>query len=255
MPEAKLYIIRHAESQQNAHQEQSPSEFAYCSLNPLTQVGKEQAIQTGIELRRRLQGVPSSSILLFSSPHLRTMQTSEIIRGEINKERSEEDQIISFSTDKKLLEQKWGILEPQYHDNAIVRRLYDAYKGVWNDAASYMRHPLLPEEAVTQDVRQFAHEVGLNEDEIRGESGNDVTIRLHDFLANHQDELNSAGMNMIIVTSRAPVLMSKVVLGNEDPDELAGRITRREIEIPNASVTTYIRENWKLEPYSDVLST
>ena len=248
MREINLYLVRHGESEQNAHQEQPKSEFPYCSLNPLTEVGREQATRTGIALRRHFQGVPAFLIPMFASPHLRTMQTAEIIREEINKGRSSENKITFLFADKRLLEQRWGMLEPYYHqDFPIAKKLYDAYKGLWNDAASHMNGPLLPIDLGNDEdeVRRIAQEVGLQESEIRGESGRDVIKRLNSFLTAHQEELITAGMNMIIVTSRAPILMSRVALGIEQPDNLASRIRKREIVVPNASVTRYTRD---LEP-------
>ena len=247
---SEIHIVRHAESMQNAQQVQAESEFPYCTLNPLTEQGKEQAVKTGISLRRSLQNIPSSSILLFASPHLRTMQTAEIIRQQLNKGRAQEDHITSLTPDPLLIEQKWGILEPEYRNEAIIASLYEAYKGIWHDAASYMNQPILPEGAVTEDVRKIAQDVGLPEHEIRGESGIDVTRRLKSFLSDHQAELDNPDTHMIIVTSRGPVLMSRIALGRENPDELAGKITRRNIEVPNASITTYSRSGWKLDEWA-----
>lgn len=236
---SEIYIVRHGESTQNAQQVQVPSEFPYCSLHPLTDLGKEQAVRTGRSLRRQLQNIPSSSILLFASPHVRTMETAKIIQEQINEGRVQK--VPDSTPDPRLREQKWGILEPYYHNEAIITGLYKEYKGVWHDAATHMKQPLLPESAITDDVRAIAHKVGLPEDQIRGESGMDVTKRLEIFLADHQAELDKPNTHMIIVTSRGPVLMSRIALGRENPDELAQKITDRKIEVPNASITTYSR--------------
>ena len=95
MTPKKIFLIRHGESQGNI--DQSLYKTVPDWKVPLTPRGKQQAQEAAGFLSGKIGNKP---VLIFSSPHVRTVQTAEPIRALFPKGK--------YYEDPRLREQEWG---------------------------------------------------------------------------------------------------------------------------------------------------
>jgi probable phosphoglycerate mutase len=102
-----LYFVRHGLSEMNIH-----GKYAGSSETPLTHIGREQAKNAGLHLKRN--GIDVD--IIISSPMSRTLETARHIASEINYE------LEHILTHNGLIERHFGNLEGTYSKNSLVDR-------------------------------------------------------------------------------------------------------------------------------------
>src|ERR1700719_4331250 len=100
MKPQNIYLIRHGESEGNIDKNSYASIPDY--MLTLTDTGKQQAINTGKELRKMIK--PGTKIAFYISPFWRTRMTFENIALSFDKKD------ITWKEDPRIREQEWGHL-------------------------------------------------------------------------------------------------------------------------------------------------
>jgi broad specificity phosphatase PhoE len=204
-----LVIVRHGQSERNLAKELS-KEKAQASGSasvwgsslrdvdtPLTPLGVQQAIETGQFLRDK-----ASFDVLFSSPYMRTMQTSQHISGQL-------ESVPRLVLEERIREIEFGALDGLTHDG-IRERYPEEWARREREGKYWYRPP-------------------------GGESRPDVALRVHSFLGTLARDYRQK--NVLVVCHSVVVLIFRRLL--ERWDEAKYMEVDREDDVLNCGVTIY----------------
>lgn len=176
-----LYLVRHAQSHANLNPytlRETP--------NPritLTDLGNEQAIETGIFLSKIFKDENKKTLKIFVSPYTRTRETYENIANQLSNEKITFDK----AEDISIVERQFGLVddcEHYVHEHTKEWGHYQLYKKF--DCDFFARPPL-------------------------GESPFDLTTRIESFIHNRLLS-NNQHKNVIIVSHGAAIRSFLTVL-------------------------------------------
>jgi 2,3-bisphosphoglycerate-dependent phosphoglycerate mutase len=200
-----LVIVRHGQSERNVAKERAKAEGAggtwASSLRdmdtPLTPLGVEQAITTGRYLRDK-----TNFDVLFSSPYMRTLQTSQHISEQLAA-------VPRIILEERIREIEFGILDGLTHDG-VRGRYPDEWARREREGKYWYRPP-------------------------GGESRPDVALRVHSFLGTLTRDYRQK--NVLVVCHSVVVPIFRRLL--ERWDEAKYMEVDREEDVLNCSVTMY----------------
>jgi len=201
-----LVIVRHGQSERNVAKERAAAEQHKLDVwadnlrdidTPLTALGREQAAATGHFLRERF-----NFDVIFSSPYLRTIQTTELITAQLSAPPS-------IAREERIREIEFGVLDGLTRDG--IQKLY-------------------PQELVRRERegKYWYRPPG-------GESRPDVALRIHSFLGTLAREYR--GKTVLVVCHSVVVLIFRRLL--ERWDEAQYIKVDSEDEVLNCSITAY----------------
>ena len=201
----QLVIVRHGQSERNVAKERAIAEHKLDVWSdnlrdidtPLTALGREQAVATGRFLRERF-----NFDVIFSSPYLRTIQTSELITAQMSGPPS-------ITHEERIREIEFGALDGLTRDG--IRKLYPLELARREREGKYWYRPP------------------------GGESRPDVALRIHSFLGTLAREYRRK--TVLVVCHSVVVLIFRRLL--ERWDEAQYMKVDREDEVLNCSITAY----------------
>jgi len=200
-----LAIVRHGQSERNLAKEQAKApgaEVVWGSTvrdvdTPLTALGVRQAIATGQFLRDK-----SNFDAIFSSPYMRTLQTSQ----HISQQLAVAPRLV---LEERIREIEFGILDGLTHDG-VRQRYPDEWARREREGKYWYRPP-------------------------GGESRPDVALRVHSFLGTLTRDYRQK--NVLVVCHSVVVLIFRRLL--ERWDEAKYMEVDREDDVLNCGVTMY----------------
>ena len=200
-----LVIVRHGQSQRNVEKEQARASGAATVWGgtvrdvdtPLTDLGVQQAIQTG----KFLRGLGAFDVI-FSSPYMRTLQTSRHIAQQFNPPPG-------IVLEERVREIEFGVLDGLTH-HGIKERYPDEWERREREGKYWYRPP-------------------------GGESRPDVALRVHSFLGALTRDFRQK--KVLVVCHSVVVLIFRRLL--ERWDEAKYLEVDREDDVLNCGVTTY----------------
>lgn len=200
-----LVIVRHGQSQRNLEKEQAKLTGVATAWGgtvrdvdtPLTDLGVQQAIQTG----KFLHDVASFDVI-FSSPYMRTLQTSQYIAEQL-------EQPPSIVIEERVREIEFGILDGLTH-HGIKERYPEEWARREREGKYWYRPP-------------------------GGESRPDVALRVHSFLGALTRDFRQ--QRVLVVCHSVVVLIFRRLL--ERWDEAKYLEVDREDDVLNCGITTY----------------
>ncbi len=201
----RLVIVRHGQSERNVAKERAKAAGtggAWAGSlrdmdTPLTPVGVQQAIVTGKYL-----GDKTDFDVLFSSPYMRTMQTSQHIAEQLKTAPR-------LILEERIREIEFGILDGLTHD-AVRQRYPDEWARREREGKYWYRPP-------------------------GGESRPDVALRVHSFLGTLTRDYRQK--KVLVVCHSVVVLIFRRLL--ERWDEAKYMEVDREEDVLNCAVTIY----------------
>jgi len=200
-----LVIVRHGQSERNVAKEQAKASGAETTWGgnlrdldtPLTPLGVQQAIQTGRFLRGR-----ASFDVIFSSPYMRTLQTSQHIAEEFNPAPR-------IMLEERVREIEFGILDGLTH-HGVKERYPQEWARREREGKYWYRPP-------------------------GGESRPDVALRVHSFLGALTRDYRQK--KVLVVCHSVVVLIFRRLL--ERWDEAKYLEVDHEEDVLNCGITTY----------------
>ena len=200
-----LVIVRHGQSERNVAKELAKASGAVALVDgnvrdvdtPLTLLGVEQAIATGKFLREK-----TSFDVIFSSPYMRTIQTSQHIASQLAT-------MPRLVLEERVREIEFGILDGLTHDG-IRQRYPDEWARREREGKYWYRAP-------------------------GGESRPDVALRVHSFLGTLTRDYRQK--KVLVVCHSVVVLIFRRLL--ERWDEARYMEVDREDDVLNCGITIY----------------
>lgn len=200
-----LIIVRHGQSERNVAKELAKASGAVALSDgnvrdvdtPLTQLGVQQAIATGKFLRDK-----ASFDAIFSSPYMRTIQTSQHIASQFAT-------VPRLILEERVREIEFGILDGLTHDG-IRQRYPDEWTRREREGKYWYRAP-------------------------GGESRPDVALRVHSFLGTLTRDYRQK--NVLVVCHSVVVLIFRRLL--ERWDEARYMEVDSEDDVLNCGITIY----------------
>ena len=201
----KLFIIRHAQSERNLERERMEkynSDQLMFSIKKrdkdieLTDKGKEQVLKTAKALKNE------KIDLVFTSPYLRTKQTTELLLNGMNISPE-------YRIDDRLREKEWGILD-MYTKKGIMQKYPEEYERRKREGKYYYRPP-------------------------GGESYADIGLRLYSFMGSLIR--SGSNKNVLIVTHSVVVKMFRKVIEKLEEEDILN--IDKENDPSNCGVTYY----------------